>query len=105
MLPNIEVVLSDEIATYTNPFEDINRKLDDTEDKIKDIRKISLVQIDKAKKSTRNTSLKINTLSTGNANITNQVNVLIGDDARMSAREIATEVVNDMVTVIINTPI
>lgn len=105
MLPNIEVVLSDEIVTYTNPFEDINRKLDDTEDKIKDIRKISLVQIDKVKKSTRNTSLKINTLSTGNANITNQVNVLIGDDARMSAREIATEVVNDMVTVIINTPI
>lgn len=105
MLPNIEVVLSDEIASYANPFDDINRKIGDTEDKIKDVRKTSLAQIDKAKKSIRNTSSKINALSTGNANITNQVNVLIGDDTWMSARDIATEVVNDMVTEIINTPI
>lgn len=105
MLPNIEVVLSDEIATYTNPFEDINRKLDDTEDKIKDIRKISLVQIDKAKKSIRNTSLKINTLSTGNANITNQVSMLIGDDTRMSAREIAEDVVDKAIVTTLNTPV
>lgn len=101
MLPNIEVVLSDEIATYSNPFADIQHKMSDTEDKIEDIRKTSLGQINKAKKSIR----KINALSTGNANITNQVNVLIGNDAWMSAREIATEVVNDMVTEIINTPI
>ena len=93
MLPNIEVVLSDEIATYPNPFADINRKLGDAEDKIKDVRKTSLAQIDKAKKSIRNTSLKINTLSTGNANITNQVSTLIGDDTWMSAREIAEDVV------------
>lgn len=93
MLPNIEVVLSDEIATYSNPFADINRKLGDAEDKIKDVRKTSLAQIDKAKKSIRNTSSKINALSTGNANITNQVNVLIGDDKWMSVREIAEDVV------------
>lgn len=105
MLPNIEVVLSDEIATYSNPFADINRKLGDAEDKIKDIRETSLAQIDKAKKSIRDTSSKINALSTGNANVVNQVNVLIGDDKWMSVREIATEVVNDMVTEIINTPI
>lgn len=105
MLPNIEVVLSDEIATYSNPFEDINRKIDNTEDRIKDVRKTSLAQIDRAKKSVRNTSSKINALSAGNANITNQVNVLIGDDKWMSARDIATEVVNDMVTEIINTPV
>ena len=105
MLPNIEVVLSDEVASYANPFDDINRKIDDAEDKIKDVRKTSLVQINKAKKSIRNTSSKINALSTGNANITNQVNVLIGDDKWMSVRDIATEVVNDMVTEIINTPV
>ena len=105
MLPNIEVVLSDEITSYANPFDDINRKIGDAEDKIKDVRKTSLVQINKAKKSIRNTSSKINALSTGNANITNQVNVLIGDDTWMSARDIATDVVNDMVTKIINTPI
>jgi hypothetical protein len=95
MLPNIEVVLSDEIATYSNPFADINRKLGDAEDKIKDVRKTSLAQIDKAKKSIRNTSSKINALSTGNANITNQVNVLIGDDKWMSVREIAEDVLGE----------
>lgn len=105
MLPNIEVVLSDEIATYSNPFEDIQHKMSDTEEKIEDIRKTSLAKIDKAKKSMRNTSSKINALSAGNTNITSQVNVLIGDDKWMSARDIATEVVNDMVTEIINTPI
>lgn len=105
MLPNIEVVLSDEIATYSNPFEDIQRKMSDTEEKIEDIRKTSLAKIDKAKKSMRNTSSKINALSAGNTNITSQVNVLIGDDKWMSVRDIATEVVNDMVTEIINTPV
>lgn len=105
MLPNIEVVLSDEIAIYNNPFKDIQRKIGNAEDKIENVRKASLAQIDKAKKSIRNTSSKINALSTGNANITNQVNVLIGNDTWMSAREIATEVVNDMVTEIINTPV
>lgn len=105
MLPNIEVVLSDEIAIYSNPFEDIQHKMSDAEDKIEDVRKTSLAKIDKAKKSMRNTSSKINALSKGNANITNQVNVLIGDDKWKSARDIATEVVNDMVTEIINTPI
>lgn len=94
MLSNIEVVLSDEIATYSNPFEDINRKIDDAEGKIKDVRKTSLAQIDKAKKSIRNTSSKINTLSSNNANIVNQVNILIGNDKWMSAREIAEEVTN-----------
>lgn len=89
MLPNIEVVLSDEIAIYSNPFADINRKLGDAEDKIRDVRKASLAKIDKAKKSIR----KINALSTGNANIANQVDVLIGDDKWMSAREIAEDVV------------
>ena len=92
MLPNIEVVLSDEIATYSNPFADINRKIDNAEDRIKDVRKTSLAQIDKAKKSIRNTSSKINTLSTGNANITNQVNALIGGDVNKSVRTIAEEV-------------
>lgn len=105
MLPNIEVVLSDEIASYANPFDDINRKIEDAKDKIENVRKVSLTQIDKAKKSIRNTSSKINALSSDNSNVVNQVNVLIGDDKWMSAREIATEVVNDMVTEIINTPI
>jgi hypothetical protein len=105
MLPNIEVVLSDEIATYSNPFADIQHKMSDTEDKIEDIRKTSLVQINKAKRSIRNTTAKVNTLSAGNANITNQVNVLIGNDAWMSAREIAEDVVNAMITTIINTPV
>ena len=41
----------------------------------------------------------------GNADITNKVNVLIGDDASMSAREIAEDVVNAMITTIINTPV
>lgn len=105
MLPNIEVVLSDEIASYTSPFDGINRKIGDAEERIKEVYSISLAQINKAKKSIQNTSSKINALSTGNPNITNQVNVLIGDDKWMSARDIATEVVNDMVTKIINTPI
>ena len=94
MLPNVEVVLSDEIATYSNPFEDINRKIDDAEDRIKDVRKTSLAQIDKAKKSIRNTSLKINALSVGNANIPNQVNTLIGSDTGKSVRVIAEDVAN-----------
>lgn len=105
MLPNIEVVLSNDITTYPNPFEDINRKIGDAEDKIKDVRKTSLAQINKAKKSIRDANTNIKALSTGNADVYNQVNILIGDDKWMSAREIATEVVNDMVTEIINTPI
>lgn len=105
MLPNIEVVLSNDITTYPNPFEDINSKIDNTEDRIKDVRKTSLAQINKAKKSIRNANTNIKALSTGNADVYNQVNILIGDDKWMSAREIATEVVNDMVTEIINTPI
>ena len=93
MLPNIEVVLSDEIATYSNPFENIQNKIGDAEDRIEDVRKVSLTQIGKAKKSIRNTSSKVNTLSAGNANITNQVNVLIGNDTWMSAREIAEDAI------------
>ena len=93
MLPNIEVVLSDEIATYSNPFENIQNKIGDAEDRIEDVRKVSLTQIGKAKKSIRNSSSKINTISTGNANITNQVNVLIGNDTWMSAREIAEDAI------------
>lgn len=94
MLPNIEVVLSDEFTTYTNPFEDIKHKINDTTKKIEDVRKMSFTQIDKAKKSIRDTSSKINALSTGNTNITNQVNVLIGKDAWMSVREIVEDVTN-----------
>lgn len=105
MFPNIEVVLSNDITTYPNPFEDINSKIDNTEDRIKDVRKTSLAQINKAKKSIRNANTNIKALSTGNADVYNQVNILIGDDKWMSVREIATEVVNDMVTEIINTPI
>ena len=105
MFPNIEVVLSNDITTYPNPFEDINSKIDNTEDRIKDVRKTSLAQINKAKKSIRDANTNFKALSTGNADVCNQVNILIGDDKWMSVREIATEVVNDMVTEIINTPI
>lgn len=103
MLPNIEVVLSDEIASYTNPFDGINRKIGDAEERIKEVHSTSLAQINKAKKSIRNTSSKINALSMGN--LERKVGILIGDDFDMSVRDIATEVVNDMVTEIINTPI
>lgn len=95
MLPNIDVVLSDEIATYSNPFEDINRKIDNTEDRIKDVRKTSLAQITKAKKSIRDANTNIKTLSAGSTDVHNQVNVLIGDDKWMSVREIASSVLGD----------
>lgn len=41
----------------------------------------------------------------GNTDIANKVNVLIGGDAGMSAREIAEDVVNAMITTTINTPV
>jgi hypothetical protein len=95
MLPNIEVVLSNEIATHPNPFEDIKRKIDNTEDRIKDVRKTSLAQINKAKKSIQSANTNIKTLSTGSTDVYNQVNVLIGDDKWMSVREIASSVLGD----------
>ena len=105
MFPNVEVVLSDEVITYSNPFEDINLKIDNAEDRIKDVRKASLVQMRKTKKSIRDANTNIKALSVGSTDVYTQVNVLTGDDKWMSVREIATEVVNDMVTEIINTPI
>lgn len=44
-------------------------------------------------------------LSASNADVTNQVKALIGDDPFMSAREIAEDVVRENVTLIINTPV
>lgn len=105
MFPNVEVVLSDEVITYSNPFENINLKIDNAEDRIKDVRKASLVQMRKTKKSIRDANTNIKALSVGSTDVYTQVNVLTGDDKWMSVREIATEVVNDMVTEIINTPI
>lgn len=105
IFPNVEVVLSDEVITYSNPFEDINLKIDNAEDRIKDVRKASLVQMRKTKKSIRDANTNIKALSVGSTDVYTQVNVLTGDDKWMSVREIATEVVNDMVTEIINTPI
>jgi hypothetical protein len=95
MFPNVEVVLSDEVITYSNPFEDINLKIDNAEDRIKDVRKASLVQMRKTKKSIRDANTNIKALSTGSIDVYNQVNVLIGDDKWMSVREIASSVLGD----------
>ena len=97
MFPNVEVVLSDEVITYSNPFENINLKIDNAEDRIKDARKASLVQIRKTKKSIRDANTNIKALSTGSTDVYNQVNVLIGDDKWMSVREIASSEIDNKV--------
>jgi hypothetical protein len=95
ILPNIDVVLSDDVATQTNPIKSIQYKIDDTLKSVDALRDDSFVQISRAKKSIRDTNTSIKALSSGSVDITNQVKALIGDDMWMSAREIATDVVNE----------
>jgi hypothetical protein len=97
MLPNIEVVLSDEVVTSSNPIKDIQYRVDDTLKSIVAFKTNSLAQISKVNKSIRNTNTSIKTLSTGSLDVTNQVNVLIGSDAWKSVREIASEVVDSAI--------
>lgn len=97
MLPNIEVVLSDNVITYPNIVKDIEHSIDITRKDIATLYATSKEQNIKAKKSLRETNNNIKTLSTGSIDITNQVNVLIGDDKWMSAREIAESVMDDSI--------
>ncbi len=46
-----------------------------------------------------------NSVGVGNDSLERKVGILIGDDFEKSARTIATEVVNDMITTTINTPV
>lgn len=97
MLPNIEVVLSDNVIIYPNIVKDIEHSIDITRKDIATLYATSKEQNVKAKKSLRETNNNIKTLSTGSMDITNQVNVLIGDDKWMSAREIAESVIDDSI--------
>lgn len=97
MLPNIEVVLSDNVIIYPNIVKDIEHSIDITRKDIATLYATSKEQNIKAKKSLRETNNNIKTLSTGSIDITNQVNVLIGDDKWMSAREIAESVMDDSI--------
>ena len=58
-------------------------------------------------KSAERDILEVKRLATGSGNSTleRKVGILIGDDFEKSARTIATEVVNDMITTTINTPV
>lgn len=93
MLPNIEVVLSDDVVTSSNPIKNMQYRIDDTLKNVDAIRANSLAQISKAKKSIRDANATIKALSTGSLDVTNQVKALIGNDPWMSAREIAEGVV------------
>lgn len=92
MLPNIDVVLSDDVVTSTNLIKNIQHRVDDTIRSVDTLRTNSLVQINKAKKSIRDTNTSIKALSSGSIDMTNQVKALIGDDPWMSVREIANDV-------------
>jgi chromosome segregation ATPase len=93
MLPNIEVVLSDDVVTSSNPIKNMQYRIDDTLKNVDAIRANSLAQISKAKKSIRDANATIKALSTGSLDVSYQVKALIGNDPWMSAREIAEDVV------------
>lgn len=93
MLPNIDVVLSDDVVTSTNLIKNIQHRVDDTIRSVNTLRTNSLVQINKAKKSIRDTNTSIKALSSGSIDMTNQVKALIGDDMWMSSREIAEDAI------------
>lgn len=95
MLPNIEVVLSDDVVTSSNPIKNMQYRIDETLKNVDAIRANSLAQISKAKKSIRDANASIKALSTGSLDVTNQVNALIGNDPWMSAREIAEDVLGE----------
>lgn len=93
MLPNIEVVLSNDVVTSSNPIKNMQYRIDETLKNVDTIRANSLAQISKAKKSIKDANASIKALSTGSLDVTNQVKVLIDNDPWMSAREIAEDVV------------
>lgn len=92
MLPNVEVVLSNDVVKSSNPISNIQNNINDANDNIRTLQKTSRIQLNTAKKAIRKQQNEIKTLSTGSADVTNQVNVLVGEDKWKSAREIANEV-------------
>lgn len=93
MLPNVEVVLSNDVVKSSNLISNIQNNINEANDNIRTLQKTSHIQLNNAKKAIRKQQSEIKTLSTGSVDVTNQVYVLIGEDKWKSAREIAEDVV------------
>lgn len=93
MLPNVEVVLSNDVVKSSNPISNIQNNINEANDNIRTLQRTSRIQLNTAKKAIRKQQNEIKTLSTGSVDVTNQVNVLVGEDKWKSAREIAEDVV------------
>jgi hypothetical protein len=99
MLPNVEVVLSNDVVKYSNPISNIQNNINEANDNIRTLHKTSQIQLNTAKKTIRKQQSEIKTLSTGSSNIHVQMNILTGNDKLKSVREIAKDVViNNMPT-------
>ena len=92
MLPNVEVVLSNDVVKSSNPISKIQNNINEANGNIRTSQKTSRIQLRNTKKAIRKQQNEIKTLSTGSVDVTNQVNVLVGEDKWKSARDIANEV-------------
>lgn len=94
-LPEVTISINDELKVVRPKVKDVSLFIDSTDTKIKNVRK-----------TIQNTNESIKTLSEDSNSISNQLNALIGDDAWMSAREIAEDVSNpidERVSILIGT--